>query len=670
MAIIVDDAQWLDPVSASILAFVLRRLAGRRVGALITAPPGERPRLHGRWPTLPLPDLTVEAARRLLGEYACTAVSPATARELTDRTRGNPLALIELARELTASQLAGTATLPDPLPLGPQGVAVFGRRLAGLPPATRACLTILAAAGSTPSAPVHAALAMGGHRPGDLAPAEALGLIRHRGDTMQFTHPLVRAAVFAGVTGVERRRAHGLLAAATVGDLEWHPKHLAAAAVEPSEGIALALDGAAEIASGRADVTATAAALLRAAELTPDGAERPPRLLRAADALFLAGQVDASAAVLAEAIAQPTSPAVRSEGLVLQAFHTRLDPRGARSAAELRCSLKELLALDRPNAVLVGLLLSSVLTTLGQHREALDVAVRMQAVAAAEPDLVDLAGLQHLVAALLAGEPGISRSLPPETMDRLADHLRGPAAAVAIPTVAQLLDLTDRTRDAAAWCQKHLADAGPAGASGLAPLEGTTLGRLLLELGDTAHARTCLDQAIERSETMGQGGVTGFARAARALVAAYEGDRERCLDEARAALEAAALTSQRLIEVQVNRALGLLDLGEGHCRAAADHLGRNEELTAEVGPLHPRLACWEGDFVEALLGAGEPEQARAVLTRLRQTSECTGSAWGRAVALRCGAQLDPCDDGEALREAIDLQAGHPLEQGTIAAGAG
>ena len=376
----------------------------------------------------------------------------------------------------------------------------------------------------------------------------------------------------------------------------------------------------------------------------------------------MAGQVDASAAVLAQAMAQPAPAAVRSEALVLQALHTRLDPSGACSAAVLRRNLQELVEADRPGAVLVGLLLSGLLTSLGQHQEALEIAVRTRALAEGETDLADLAGMQHLFAGLVTGEPGDGRSPPPHVMDRLADRLRGPAAAVIVPTVAQLWNLTDRTGEAVVWCQRHLTDAGRIGASRLAPLEQVMLGQLLLEQGDTARARTCLDQAIARGESTGQRGVTGFARAARALLAAHEGDRERCLQEARLALETAALTGQRLIEMHVHRAVGLLELGAGRCRVAVEQLGRNEELTAD-GPLHPRLVCWEGDYVEALVCAGEPERARTALFHLRQTSDRTASAWGRAVALRCEAQLDPCGSGDALREAIDLQADHPFEQG-------
>ena len=48
-------------------------------------------------------------------------------------TRGNPLALLELPRGLTPSQLAGGFGLPEALPLSDQIEESFARRLARLP---------------------------------------------------------------------------------------------------------------------------------------------------------------------------------------------------------------------------------------------------------------------------------------------------------------------------------------------------------------------------------------------------------------------------------------------------------------------------------------------------------------------------------------------------------
>ena len=74
------------------------------------------------------------------------------AARLVDGTRGNPLALLEVAGRLTPAQRLGAAPLPDPLPVGMRLELVYEPLLAGLSaPAWRAVL--LCAAGPRAPAP-------------------------------------------------------------------------------------------------------------------------------------------------------------------------------------------------------------------------------------------------------------------------------------------------------------------------------------------------------------------------------------------------------------------------------------------------------------------------------------------------------------------------------------
>ena len=81
-----------------------------------------------------------EAAGLLPGRLA-----DAVAARLVERTRGNPLALLEVAGRLTPAQRRGAAPLPDPLPVGARLQAVYEPLLAGLSaPAWRAVLLLAA----------------------------------------------------------------------------------------------------------------------------------------------------------------------------------------------------------------------------------------------------------------------------------------------------------------------------------------------------------------------------------------------------------------------------------------------------------------------------------------------------------------------------------------------
>src|SRR6202012_142852 len=108
---LIDDEQWLDRASAQVLGFAARRLGAESVGLIFAArvPSSD---LAG------LPDLVVEPlgdtdARALL-DVALPAPLDARVRDqILAETRGNPLALLELPRGLTAQELAGGFGLPS-----------------------------------------------------------------------------------------------------------------------------------------------------------------------------------------------------------------------------------------------------------------------------------------------------------------------------------------------------------------------------------------------------------------------------------------------------------------------------------------------------------------------------------------------------------------------------
>src|SRR3954471_7861551 len=102
---VLDDAQWLDRTSALTLAFVARRLLAEPVGIVFAArEPGEELR-H-------MPDLEIHGvrngdARALLSSAVRFKLDERVRDRIVAETRGNPLALLELPRGLTARQLAG-----------------------------------------------------------------------------------------------------------------------------------------------------------------------------------------------------------------------------------------------------------------------------------------------------------------------------------------------------------------------------------------------------------------------------------------------------------------------------------------------------------------------------------------------------------------------------------
>jgi predicted ATPase len=128
---VVDDQQWLDHASAQALGFAARRLAADPIGLVFAArDPGAD--LAGL-PELDVQGLPDDDARALL-ESALAGPLDARVRDLiVAETNGNPLALLELPRGLTPTELAGGFGLPGAVPLPGRIEESFRRQLEALP---------------------------------------------------------------------------------------------------------------------------------------------------------------------------------------------------------------------------------------------------------------------------------------------------------------------------------------------------------------------------------------------------------------------------------------------------------------------------------------------------------------------------------------------------------
>ena len=311
---VVDDVQWLDPESAVVLGFVARRLYAERVVLVfaVREPAGELPALAGL-PELAVGGLDEAAALELLASLAPGRLSPAVGARIVAGTGGNPLALTEVARELSPAQLAGAEALPEPLPAGGSLEQVFGRRVGRLAPEARLLLAVAAAEPTASQALVWRAAGQLGIDP-DAAAAADLGGLAEAGPRVEFRHPLVRSVVYYAAPLRQRRLIHQALAAAGDGSepdrVAWH---LGMAAAGPDEAVAARLEQAAGQVRDRGGYAATVTFLSRAAELSPDQGARARRLVAAAEAALIAGRPVQAAALLGEAAPLLAGPLARAQ---------------------------------------------------------------------------------------------------------------------------------------------------------------------------------------------------------------------------------------------------------------------------------------------------------------------------------------------------------------------
>ncbi|MFC0551251.1 AAA family ATPase [Planotetraspora thailandica] len=290
---VIDDAQWMDRSSAQVLGFVARRLLAESVALVF----GSRRRAQE---LLGLPELEVTGlkdadAHALLDSVTHVRIDQHIRDRFVAETRGNPLALLELPRELAVTQMAGGSGLLDADTLPSRIEQSFMARIEGLPEQTRLFLLIAAAEPVGDPSLVWRAAERLGVMPATVLASGTDGLLEFDVRVI-FRHPLVRSAVYRSAKEGDRRAVH--LALAEVTDAQADPDrrawHLASATAAPDETVAAELERSAGRAQARGGLAAAAAFLQRSVALTIDTSRRAERALTAADASLRAGDIDAA----------------------------------------------------------------------------------------------------------------------------------------------------------------------------------------------------------------------------------------------------------------------------------------------------------------------------------------------------------------------------------------
>jgi len=636
LILLVDDLQWLDPSSRTAVGYLARRAS--RLGIVLIAVWSRRGEPADDWPgvpTLVLEELDVGDALDLASR---SGISEPVAEALIAAVGGNPLAIVEAPAEMSAAQRSGRALLPDPLPAGDRLQRAYAERIGALPEDTAEAL-LLAAAGA-PSTQVSA----------DLGPAEDAGLVRlgSAADSgFEFTHPLVRSAIYHSAAPSERRAAHRRIAAASEDpERSWQ---LSLAAEAPDESLAGGLERIGRTA-GRRGAPATGAAVLeRSARLTPDADTAAHRSIAAASMALIAGQPARARGLLDTLLPKIEDPGRCADVQLLRGIAIYQSGRPHEACALLEAEAEAIAASDPGRAS--ALLTQACVAMLGPGP--------MSRVAILAGRAGDLAP---------EGAGMIPAVIGAEVMVSLGQHRRARELLDENETALRLWDPTAPGHEVlavAGLCRLWLGDYDEAltgltrlieadrsaGADSVLAAPLAILATLHLRRGDLRLAREYAVEAAEIVDTgLGGFGLT-LALAAEAMVAAHLGDEETCRRAAERMLGLGTSLELTSTLAAAEHALGQMELGRGETAGAVIHLSRALEYTRAHGTVDPGFLGTHADLIEALVHDGRPEEARPILAELEAGAELTGSNWSRAAVERCHALLGPDDELDSRLEA-------------------
>lgn len=648
---LVDDVQWLDRFSVRVLTFVARRLLAEPIGIVFALrEPHELVELTGL-PTASIGGLSPLDASALLEAELQGPLDERVRQRLVHETRGNPLALLELPRNMNVEELAGGFSLPDVRPIENRVEQSFVGRSLALPAETQKLLLVAAAEPLGDTALLFRACSLLGLDSAAAAPAEAAGLI-DLGVQVRFCHPLVRSALYSAATVTDRREAHAALAAATAAgaDPDRRAWHLAQAATGPDEGVAAELERSADRAKSRGGNAAAAAFMRRATELTPSPGRRAARALDAAAATFEAGAPDSAHVLLATAELGPLDD--------LQ--HARL----ARLRAQVEFARKR--GSDAPLMLLEA----------AQRLESLDVALAREAYldAFAAALFTGRLGpknvLRAVAQAALAAPPAPQPARP---IDDLLDGLATRFAQGSEAGATQLRSALQKFEAAAtsieggtgswlwlAWfvagdlwddkrwhglAQRAMALTREVGALIVLPVSLESGAAALIHGGEFAAAAALLHESDSISAATGN----ALLRYSSLVLAAWRGHEAETLQ----------LVEDRLADAHRNGEGRVIGLAAYVKAVLYNGLGRYDlaVAAASAGTEYDDLEITGFalvELVEAAVRAGDMATAASALEQLELRTKAVGTPWGRGIEARSRALLRAGAEAEALyAEAVE-----------------
>jgi DNA-binding CsgD family transcriptional regulator len=638
LLLVVDDVQWLDESSTSVLTFIARRIASEPIFLLISSREVPGAAIGDILPELRVGGLNERAAAALL-EAHFPGLPVAVRDRVISESAGNPLALVELPKTIT-SEFSGQGLLPGHLPITMRLERAFTSRLANLPATTRQLLLVAAISDRSSVAEILSATSIVCGATVSLealTPALTRGLLQADNVSVRFTHSLVRSAVHAAATIAERVAAHTALATVVQEDPDRRAWHRAAATVGTDDAVAEDLESAAARAQVRGDARAAIQALARAAQLSTDAKRRARCLIVGAELALDIGWSDVVERLLEEAETLDLGAPDRVRLMWFREASAR-SISGSRALTEIADNIKTNDDADLALDLLSGpatrgwwaepdeQVCNHVIAAVGRVRIVDDDPRFLLIVSMTDPINRGAFVIERL-SNLVANNDGNGRAarllgiaatqvgacdLARPFLDRAAASLRSEGRLALWAGVLVLR----------AWSAIYLADRNVA----------------IADAEEAARLASETKQPIWLSE----------AQAAEAMLAALRGDHETA-DALAADAERTALPTGTL-PAEVQMARGMNALGAGRYDDAYRQFHRMFDPNDSAS--HPMRHCYYiGDLAEAAVQSGQRDAAEAILAEMEELAGRTPSPQFHLAIHHARAVLATDRDAERLFEA-------------------
>ncbi|MEU3077360.1 helix-turn-helix transcriptional regulator [Streptomyces laurentii] len=660
--LLVDDAQWIDTLSADVIAYATRRVTGpgRRLRVVAAGHPGQ-------WALpaaleIPVPALTPGALTELLRQYALPA---RIANKLHADSAGNPYLALALGGAFADRSPGDLRPVPLPHPVH----LFIAERLHALPDEVRQTL-LTAALADRPTADL---LRRAGRdlAENEIAAAASAGLLVSEDGAIRFTPPVVASVITQSAPDAQRARTHRALAT-IVTDAAGRIRHRALATATSDADLSRSLATAAETACRNGARALAAELYLLAADRTPaeSDAERlewlvtaaevaaagslPETVHRAADAVLAAGAHPAQRVRVRLALIDLSGQGVAGMDEVLAGALVDAEGDAALTArVRLRLSWAEIMngQLERGRGEAQA---AAKLARSAQDPATEAMALTMQALAAR------VTARPAEARAALAAAQALPQSAPPGML-HMSPHFHA----------ARFAFFDDRLHEARLDLLKMLARVE----RGLGD-ELVVVLRCLSEVSARmGRCRDALDFASRAMRVSRECGTSpGPAWYSRAVAELAGGTLARAAFFAERAVHASEQEHDAIYVGRGLHALGQTLLRSGDVPRAVQVLQRVAAEERARGLSAPVVLRWHGDLALGLVRLGRSGEARIVMAEAREAlaREVPDAADSAVTAQLDRAEavlLAGCGDMDRALALLDgaeqslASLGQPLEQG-------